>query len=164
MKTLLLLRHAKSSWDDPSLRDFDRPLAKRGRRDAPRMGRALAERGAVPELVISSPAARARETVEAVLEAAGLAMSPRFEPGLYAASSAELLRLIRGLPETVSCALLVAHNPGLEDLLSRLAGSPERMPTAALACLRFSAGSWGDVEDGDGERIWMVTPKQLPQG
>ena len=161
MKTLLLLRHAKSSWDDPSSRDFDRPLAPRGERDAPAIGRELSRRGVLPDLIVSSPAARAKQTVEAVVQAAGSKVSPRFEIGLYGAPSSELMRFIRRLPDTSRCALLVGHNPGFEDLLSRLIGTRQHMPTAALACVEMGVASWADLEDGQGRLAWLVTPKSL---
>jgi phosphohistidine phosphatase len=161
MKTLLLLRHAKSDWDDPSLKDFDRPLAARGRRDAPRIGKALRKRGAAPDLIVSSPAARARETIEAVIKAAEIKVEVRFEEVVYGASSPELLKLIRHLPNDRPCVLLVGHNPGFEDLVGRLSGRAERMPTAALACIQFQIDNWEDVDDGDGKLAWLVTPKQL---
>jgi phosphohistidine phosphatase len=161
MKTLLLLRHAKSDWDDSSLKDFDRPLAARGERDAPRIGKALRKRGPLPDLIISSPAARATATIEAVTKAAKLNLEIRFDKGVYGASSPELAKLIRGLPDTSSCALLVGHNPGFEDLVGRLSGSHERMPTAAVACIEFPIDHWKDVNDGEGKLRWLLTPKQL---
>lgn len=164
MKTLLLLRHAKSSWDDQRLRDFDRPLAARGKRDAPRIGSALRERGPLPDLIVSSPAARARETIEAVIDSANLTVSPTFDEGVYGASSAELISIIRRLPGDSSCVLLVGHNPGFEDTLSRLTGEREQMPTAALARIEFPVERWEDVEDEQGKLLWLVTPKQLGGG
>jgi phosphohistidine phosphatase len=161
VKTLLLLRHAKSSWDDPQLRDFDRPLAARGKRDAPRIGEALRERGPAPDLIISSPAARARETTEAVIDSANLTPGPVFDESIYGASSGELMRIIRRLPVESSCALLVGHNPGFEDTVSRLTGVQEAMPTAALACIEFPVERWEDVEDEHGKLLWLLTPKQL---
>lgn len=161
MKTLLLLRHAKSSWDEPSLRDFDRPLAARGKRDAPRIGKALAERGPLPEVIVSSPAARTRATIKAVAAAAGLEVEPGFEDSVYGASSAELIKLIRRLPGDRDCVMLVGHNPGFEDLVTRLSGVSSRMPTAALACIEFQAGRWEDIEDGAGRLVWLLTPKDL---
>jgi phosphohistidine phosphatase len=161
MKTLLLLRHAKSDWEDPSLRDFDRPLASRGERDAPLIGKALRKHGPSPDLIVSSPAARARATIEAVVKAARLNLEIRFDETVYGASSAELIKLIRGLSDDVSRALLVGHNPGLEDLVGRMSGSQERMPTAALACLEFQTDRWEDVGDGAGKLAWLVTPKSL---
>lgn len=161
MKTLLLLRHAKSHWDDPSLRDFDRPLAARGERDAPRIGRALGKRGPLPDLIISSPAARAKATIEAVAEAAKIDLEFRFDDAVYGASSPELMKLIRELLDGSSCILLVGHNPGIEDLVRRLSGSHERMPTAALACIELQIDHWEDVDDGAGKLAWLLTPKHL---
>jgi phosphohistidine phosphatase len=159
VKTLLLLRHAKSSWDDGSLNDFDRPLAARGKRDAPRIGKALVERGPAPDLIISSPAARARETIEAVIISARIGFGPRFDETIYGASSSELMSVIRRLPDESSCALLVGHNPGFEDTVGRLTRTHEQMPTAALACIEFQIERWEDVEDGQG--AWLLTPKKL---
>jgi phosphohistidine phosphatase len=162
VKTLLLLRHAKSNWDNPSLRDFDRPLAGRGKRDAPRVGRALKESGPAPDLIVSSPAARARETVEAVIKSAGFTAPLRFDESIYDASVAELMRVIRGLPDDSSCVLMVGHNPGFEGLVYRLAGASERMTTAALATIEFQVDRWADVEDGRGRLLRLLTPGQLP--
>jgi len=161
MKTLLLLRHAKSDWDDPGLRDFDRPLAARGERDAPRIGKALRKRGPLPGLIISSPAARAKATIEAVKERARLNLEIRFDEAVYGASSPELMKLIRRLPDENACVLLVGHNPGFEDLVGRLSGTHERMPTGALACIEFQIDNWQDVNDGEGTLAWLLTPKQL---
>jgi phosphohistidine phosphatase len=161
MKNLLLLRHAKSDWDDPSLRDFDRPLAARGERDAPKIGKALRKRGPAPDLIMSSPAARAKQTIEAVAKAARFELEIKFNQAIYDASSPELLQLIRSLPDDSSCVLLVGHNPGFEDLVGRLSGSHERMPTAALACIQFQIDHWKDVDDGEGKLAWLLTPKQL---
>jgi phosphohistidine phosphatase len=161
MKNLLLLRHAKSDWDDPSLRDFDRPLAARGERDAPKIGKALRKRGPAPDSIISSPAVRAKQTIEAVAKAARFEHKIQFNEAIYDASSPELLQLIRSLPDDSSCVLLVGHNPGFEDLVGRLSGSHERMPTAALACIQFQIDKWEDVDDGKGKLAWLLTPKHL---
>ena len=160
MKTLMLLRHAKSSWGDSSARDFDRPLAARGIADAPRVGRALQQRGPMPDLILSSPAVRATQTIEAVGKAAGL-VTPQFDQNIYGASSAELLAIIRDLPDAISCAMLVGHNPGFGDLVSRLTDTSQDMPTAALACMEFQIENWADVEDGGGKLAWLITPKLL---
>jgi len=161
MKTLLLLRHAKSSWDNPGLRDFDRPLSARGERDAPRIGKALRKRAVTPALIFSSPAARAKATIEAVTKSAKLDAEPKFDEKIYGASTPELMRIIRRLPDESSCVLLVGHNPGFEDLVERLTGKSERMPTAALACIQFQIDHWDDVEDHKGTLDWLITPKQL---
>lgn len=164
MKTLMLLRHAKSSWDDASLRDFERPLAKRGERDAPRMGEELKLRAPMPDLIISSPATRARQTIEAVVRTSGIRSRLEFNESIYGASSAELMRLIRRLPDSVNCALMVGHNPGFEEVVSRLTGTDTVMPTAALACMEFQVDHWNDLADGAGKLIWLLTPKKLKGG
>src|SRR5262249_55636196 len=120
MKTLMLLRHAKSDWGDQSLRDFDRPLADRGKRDAPRIGKAIKKRGWIADLIISSPAERAKQTIEAVAASAGLVPSIQFDESIYGASAGDLMKLIRRLPDSINCALLVGHNPTFEQVLERL--------------------------------------------
>ncbi len=164
MKTLLLLRHAKSSWGDSAARDFDRPLAPRGIADAPRVGHALQQRVPLPDLILSSPALRATQTIEAVVKASGLLVRPQFDNNIYGASSAELLEIVRRIPDTSLCAMLVGHNPGFADLVSRLTDTSHDMPTAALACVEFQIKSWADVEhgeDGGGKLAWLITPKLL---
>lgn len=161
MKTLLLLRHAKSSRDDPGLLDFDRPLATRGRQDAPTIGKALKKREPLPDLIIASLAVRAKETIEAVIEAAKLDIQPQFDESIYGASSDELLALVHHLPKNSSCVLLVGHNPGFEELVGRLTGAYEPMPTAALASIAFQVDDWADVQDKAGKLAWLLTPKQL---
>jgi phosphohistidine phosphatase len=161
MKTLLLLRHAKSSWDDPSLPDFDRPLAERGERDAPRIGRALAERGTIPELVISSTAVRAIQTAEKVTSHAKYEGELRLDPHIYGAGSAELMKVVRSLPGDYSTIMLVGHNPGFEDLLGRLTGTPQHMSTCNVACIGLEVNSWGNIEDGHGQLQWLLKPKSL---
>lgn len=161
MKTLLLLRHAKSSWNDPSQRDFDRPLNDRGKRDAPRMGRALADRGPAPDLIVSSPAVRAKQTVEAVISAAGFTAPLQFDESIYEASLGELMRVVRNLPDNSSAVLMVGHNPGFEGLVYRLSGANERMTTAALAAIEFQIDRWQAVEDGQGKLLWVLIPRQF---
>jgi len=161
MKTLLLLRHAKSSWDDPSLRDFDRPLNERGLRDAPKMGKALSKRGPIPDLIIGSPAARARATAQAVAAAAAPGVEVQFDDSIYGASPAEMIRLVRRLPGSSSCTMLVGHNPTFEELLSRLTGSAKTMSTCTLGCIEFQIEQWSDVEDGQGKLLWFLAPKSL---
>jgi phosphohistidine phosphatase len=161
VKTLLLMRHAKSNWDDASLRDFDRPLAERGRRDAPRMAQALVALDSAPDFIVSSPAVRARETIEAVIREGELTAPLEFNEGIYDASSAALLHIIRRLPDAHRRVLIVGHNPGFEDLLTRLTGERGRVPTAALACIEFQVDRWDDIENGQGKLVWLLTPKQL---
>jgi len=144
--TLYLLRHAKSSWDDPALADHDRPLAPRGLRNAAALAAHLRAEGVVPELVLCSTAQRARETLAAILPALGGDTEILVESGLYGSSAEELLARLHAVPEIVGSVMIVAHNPGLEDLASRLAGdeAPERLPTAALVELS-TGGPWATL-------------------
>jgi phosphohistidine phosphatase len=132
-RRLILLRHAKSDW--PDVPDRDRPLAKRGRRDAPRIGRWLHEHGYQPDVVVVSDAARTRQTWDLVAPELGGSPAVRFEPRAYAASALSLLYLVQELPDRYRTALLIAHNPGLSDLATSLAAPPEpdRAPTGPAA-------------------------------
>jgi phosphohistidine phosphatase len=161
MKTLLLLRHAKSDWGVAGLRDFDRALAKRGLRDAPRMGETLKKQGVLPDMILCSPATRARETMELFKQAAELHVKVEFEQNIYEASSAQLIKLVRQLSDDYACVLMVGHNPGFENLLSRLTGSDRQMPTAALACMEFPIDAWEDVEDSEATLQWFLVPKSI---
>ena len=146
MKTLLVLRHAKSSWSDPALDDHERPLNKRGRRDGPRMGKLMREYGLIPDMVISSDAARARLTAEAVVEASRCAGEILLDQRLYMASPADILALLRTVGEKAETVMIVGHNPGLEDLVARLTGERQDMPTAALAQIVLPIDQWRDLE------------------
>jgi phosphohistidine phosphatase len=130
---LLVLRHAKSDWSTPGQADRDRPLSGRGRRQAPEAGRWLAEHGLLPDLVVVSPAVRARRTWDLVAAELPGPLPTRVEKRVYAASRAELLSVLADLPETTGTVLLVGHNPGLEELVEHLVGEHVRLPTSALA-------------------------------
>jgi phosphohistidine phosphatase len=170
MKQLLLLRHAKSSWGDASLADFDRPLAPRGREAAPRMGREIARRGWLPDLALISPAARTRETW--ALVAAEFPARPKdsFPDGLYAAPAETLLAEIRQTPESVGTLLVIGHNPGLEDLARQIAGDAsdakalarlgEKFPTAALARFKVE-GKWAKLAAGGAKLTHFIQAKDL---
>ena len=166
MKTLYLLRHAKSSWDDPSLDDFDRPLSKRGRKAAPLIGRYMAEHGWQPDLALISPAVRARNTWELVSAELRAPVETRFEPTIYMAEPDALLALLRET-DTLRSVILVGHNPGLEQLAAILAGPgsdpqararmAEKFPTAALA--RFEVAAM----EPDGATLTdFIRPRDLP--
>ena len=161
MRNLYLLRHAKSSWKDETLRDFDRPLKGRGRRAAEQMGQVLAEEKLKSPLVISSPAARARETTELVLESSGLKLEPRFEERIYEADVRTLMEVVRSIPDSSDTAIMVGHNPGFENLLSYFTGENRHMPTCALARIEFDAASWSGVAEETGRLELFVTPKDL---
>lgn len=160
---LLLLRHAKSSWDSPSLTDHERPLNARGRRDAPRMGRLLLSRGLTPDLIVSSSARRALETAQAVAMAAGLERNPRVARTLYHASPATFLDVVRQLPRQARRVLMVGHNPSIENLVELLAGAYHRMPTGALAHFRFGINDWSELREWpDVALLGVWRPKELP--
>jgi phosphohistidine phosphatase len=138
--TLILLRHAKSDWSGGEP-DFERPLAPRGLRQAPETGQWLEGSPYRPELAVVSPAARARATWELVAAQLTEAPQARTDDRVYAATADELLTVVRGLPDSAATALLVGHNPGLEDLVHRLTGDPVRLTTSALAVIEV-AGAW----------------------
>jgi phosphohistidine phosphatase len=168
MHTLYLLRHAKSSWDDPGRPDRDRPLAPRGVRAGERMARHLSEAGVTPQLVLCSAAVRARQTLELVRPALGGA-EVRMEDDLYAAPAGQLLARLHAVPEAVADVLLVGHNPGLQDLALELAARgaalPElaaKFPTGALATLRIRDAAWAELDDGDAELTALAVPRRLP--
>ena len=161
MKTLLLLRHAKSSRDDPRLSDFDRPLNDRGKDDAKLVGRYLRKQKIKIDVIVTSPARRARRTAERVLEAAGLANQLVFDERIYEASAAQLLKVISEIDVTADVAFFIGHNPGFEDLLTCLTDRAGSMPTASLACISLDIKEWRDVAPRCGELRWFITPKDL---
>jgi phosphohistidine phosphatase len=169
MKTLTLLRHAKSDWDDAVQRDFDRPLNPRGRRAARTVGREMKRLGLQFDLCIASPAVRVRETLGEV-EAAFGALQPSFDERIYLADPDALLELVRAAPEVASSLLLVGHNPGLEMLTLALAApgvSPLRSaveikyPTATLAELSLPVERWADVTPARAQLIRFLRPRDL---
>lgn len=161
MKTLYLLRHAKSSWNDSSLRDFDRPLNDRGRSDAPLIGNHLASEKLSDPLLICSPALRTRETAELVLSNANLHVEPRFDDRIYEASLRDLLQVVSEIDDEKQTSILIGHNPGFEELLAFLTGETRPMPTCALAKIVFDVVSWIDLKANDGTLESFVTPKEL---
>jgi phosphohistidine phosphatase len=163
MRILYLLRHAKSSWNEPSLRDFDRPLKKRGRETAERTGMRLAEEKLNNPVVICSPAVRTRETAEIVLKSANLQVEQRFDERIYDASLRELVQVVSEIPDEKEAAIMIGHNPGFEELLAFLSGEHRRMPTCALAKIEFGDVSWKDVRAGVGSLEWFIAPKELPE-
>ena len=161
MKRVWLLRHAKSSWDDPDLADHDRPLAPRGRKAAARLAQWLHDNEVRPGLVLCSTALRAKTTLDLVLTAIG---RPHVvvEAGLYHAPAADLLQRLRTLPPDLAGVLLVGHNPGLHDLASLLAPpGPDAFPTGALTQLRLEIGDWPAAAPGSANAEWLVVPRSL---
>jgi phosphohistidine phosphatase len=164
MKTLLLLRHAKASWDDASLRDFDRPLNSRGLKAASLTGEFISKQGLRPDLVISSPAERAGRTAALVLEAARLSVELHFDERIYEASVPLLLEVVSQIDAAANTVLLVGHNPGMEGLLESLTGEVRRMPTAALARIGLDVDEWSEAGERTGRLQWLMKPKELTAG
>lgn len=173
MKTLLLLRHAKSSWEDRSLSDHDRPLNPRGERDAPRMGQLLRDEGLWPDLILCSTARRTRRTARLLLASADDDSEPdtpdeeteiRYLSELYLAEPEDYLAAVRRAGGEAKSVLVLGHNPGLEMLVQHLTGEWHRLPTAALARVDVPIDAWRELEDleaGGGTLAGLWRPKEL---
>ncbi|MGE0699853.1 MAG: histidine phosphatase family protein [Hyphomicrobiaceae bacterium] len=171
MRTLSLLRHAKSSWDDERLADVERPLAPRGSKAAPRMGRHMREIGVVPDLVLCSPARRTRETADLVLPClAGPPPRLLHDPAIYEATVEELMAVLRRVGPEVAHALLIGHNPGLQELAIVLTEGTdsedrraiaEKLPTTALVVIDLAITDWGEISGGKGRIRHLATPRML---
>ena len=159
MKTLYLLRHAKSSWDDASLSDFERPLNERGLKAAPFMGELMHQKAFRPAIILSSPAMRAKQTAELVKESSGLAVGIKFDRHIYEASPQALRQAIAELDDAFTSAMLVGHNPGIEGFIRFLTEQIEPMPTAALAIIELNIQNWSDIDHGCGELKSVFRPK-----
>jgi phosphohistidine phosphatase len=146
MKTVLLMRHAKSSWKNYKQKDFDRPLNKRGKRDAPLMGKMLAQKQMLPQLILASPAIRARSTAEIVSEKCGYQGEITYIDSFYMAEPPIYSAAICSLPDEIERVLIIGHNPGLEALLQMLSGQVESLPTAAIAYLAFQIEHWNEFK------------------
>lgn len=163
MLTLLLMRHAKSGWDDSGLRDHDRPLNARGEKAAPRIGELLAKLGLAPERILFSTAARSRATAELVAAAAGVDADSLISlEDLYLAPPSVVLDAVVRRGGNATRLLVVAHNPGLEELVASLARRPEVFPTGAVAAFRCGIDGWDEAAlDMDAEAIGVWRPKEL---
>lgn len=162
MKTLLILRHAKSSWKFPDLTDHDRPLNSRGKRDAPLIGKKLAKEGLVPDVIIASSAIRAHATAKKVAKASGYRGEIAVESSLYGEGPTTYLNILRNQLDQYDKVLLVGHNPDVEQLLHILTGTEVIMPTCALAHLRLILERWVDLNNNTkGKLIKIWRPKEL---
>jgi phosphohistidine phosphatase len=172
MKRLYLLRHAKAVPAEPALEDHDRELTVRGMHDAGAMARYMRKNGFIPDLILSSSAARTRQTTELVLRE--IAARTDYRESLYLAEAGKILMLVQAAPQNVAGAMVVGHNPGLEDLANLLAREPvrrkervrrdvleEKFPTAALAVLDFDVEKWRDIRPGEGALADFVRPRDL---
>jgi phosphohistidine phosphatase len=162
MKQLYLVRHAKSSWKNPELADMERPLNKRGKRDAPFMGKRLSRHNVQPDLIISSPAKRALSTAKSIAQEIGY---PRkrivANESVYMASVQTLLKTIQDIDESHSRAILLGHNPGLTELAVRLSQHQvDNIPTCGIFCIDFNVDSWKEVSEGTGTFAFFDYPKK----
>jgi len=170
-RELLILRHAKSAWDTGASTDFDRPLAKRGREAAPKVGRFLQEKGLAPDYVVSSPAVRAKQTVMAVCAEMGIGPETiHWDDRIYGGWTASLVSVLRQSPPDARRVLIAGHNPGLEALLEHLCeqrvpypADGKLMPTAAVAHLQIST-EWGDLDQGCGKLLSLTRSRSLTDG
>ncbi len=170
MKTILLLRHAKSDWGDPGLADFNRPLAKRGLKDAPRMGKVLRAFNFVPDQIISSPAQRAKQTSQLAAEVCGYKQGIEWDASFYGGGSEDMISAIKRLPNSVERVMLVGHNPTMEETAGDLLldsgtswehGIAIRMPTAALICFDLHIMDWSVLSPGDAVLRWFIVPRLI---
>ena len=162
MKTLLILRHAKSSWDNSRLADHDRPLNSRGKEDAPRIGRLLEREGLVPDLIISSSAERALRTAELAAISAGYEAEIQVTRQYYHAGPEDYIEVLNEVADSHHRVMIVGHNPGMEELVEQLAGHYQKMPTAAMAQIELPINGWGELdEETNGRLMNLWRPKEL---
>jgi phosphohistidine phosphatase len=159
MKTLFLLRHAKSSWENASLHDFDRPLNKRGLNAAPFMGEKILYNRFQIDSIVSSPAERAKQTAILVKETAIIDSSIQYDKRIYEAAAHHLLEVVSETGEDKNSVMLVGHNPGMEELVKILTGEIQRMPTAALAVIDLRINRWSEISKDCGKLRNLIRPK-----
>jgi phosphohistidine phosphatase len=163
MKTLLLMRHAKSSWKHPELEDQARPLAKRGERDAHRMSELIERRELIPQRILSSSAVRAAETGRIFCQHSGSQIPLNLLDELYLAEAEVYLAQLKNLPDEIERVMVIGHNPGLESLLQILSGQLETLPTAVVAYISLPINHWKELSPStEGELIELWRPKELP--
>lgn len=166
MKTLYVIRHAKSSWDDSSLADFDRPLNERGKTDAPKMGKRLKEKDISPDYLLSSPAKRAHSTAKRIAEALKFPKDDiKTDRKLYHADEEEILDVLRTVPDKYNCVFVFGHNPGLTDFVNTMIHDRtqfiDNVPTCGIVAFKIEANSWKTLEFGGGEFMFFDFPKRL---
>ena len=160
MKILFVLRHAKSNWDNSDLSDFERPLNSRGLDAARFIGGLIYERDLQPQIIISSPAKRAKQTAVLVKELAEISKPISFDERIYEASPLSLFNLIREFDDKYESVLIVGHNPGFENLVRMLTGETVVMPTAALARINLDIESWHELDAVSNELEFLILPKE----
>ena len=163
MKRLFLVRHAKSSWDDPSLDDIDRPLNERGKRNAPEMGIRLRKQGIIPDLLISSPAKRALSTAKKISQEIGYPKKNiQIDDRLYHGSGNSMISLIKSIQGKINSIMIFGHNPGFTDFANMLCGiNIYNIPTAGIIAIDFSIDNWSEVDFNTGELVFFDYPKKI---
>ena len=163
MKTLYIIRHAKSSWDASNVDDFERPLNDRGKRDAPRMGKRLKEKEIHPELLLSSPAKRALSTAKKIAKVLNYAKDDiKTERNLYHADEETILSIIQGMKDKHNSVMIFSHNPGLTDFVNSLMTGEidiDNIPTCGVVAFQLDVSSWKDVTWGSGKLLFFDYPK-----
>lgn len=163
MKTILLMRHAKSSWKNPNLADHDRPLNNRGKRDAPRMGEWLNQEDLVPDILLCSSATRAKMTVDGFLETSAFEGEVKYLRSLYHGGAEDFFEALITLPVEINYPMIIGHNPGMEYFIESICGVHERMPTSAIAVIQLSVDKWSEIHgEVKGELISLWRPKEIP--
>ena len=162
MKIVLLMRHAKSSWKDPGLADHDRPLNKRGKRDAPRMGDLLNAEDLIPDAIYCSTARRAKSTVDGLLKNCNFVGEVNYTESLYHGGPDDFFEIISNLPDEIQTVMLVGHNPDMEYFLDLTCDVQEHIPTASIAVIEFPLDNWAEItHEEEGKLVHLWKPREL---
>ena len=165
MKNIILVRHAKSSWKNPKLDDFDRPLNKRGKRDAPLMGKKLKDRQIIPDIILSSPAKRAKKTVKTIAKVIGYPIKKIiFDNNMYHADALGMHKMVMKLNDDNDTVMCIGHNPGFNNFASMLLekNPVNNIPTTGIYSIKFKVKKWKQIQPGKGEYVFFDYPKQYP--
>lgn len=161
IRRIILLRHSKSDWESSALSDHDRPLAKRGKRDAVAMGKYLTKIGAKPDYALCSTAVRAVKTYKRAAKAGKWNSPVELSESLYVPTAESVFQAVQSAPDTCSTLLVVGHEPTWSEMVRLLTGASVAMPTSASACIEVQVDNWGQVEPGSGTLLWVNTPKTI---
>ncbi|ADN08708.1 SixA phosphatase family protein [Sulfurimonas autotrophica] len=160
MKTLYIIRHAKSSWKDLNLDDFERPLNKRGKNDAPQMSKRLKQQGIYPDIILSSPAKRAKQTAKAIAKEISYDEKIRYIEDIYEASPNTLENILHSLDDKYETVFLIGHNPGLNMLVEKYVDFEENIPTGGVVSIKFDTKEWKNISRKYAELLWFDYPKK----
>ncbi len=160
MKKLYIIRHAKSSWSDETLNDFERPLNKRGKSNAPMMGERLKEKGVMPDIIISSPAKRAKSTAEMIAKEIGYEKKVLFDENIYESSVDELRKIIKEIDNKKGIVFLIGHNPSLNALAEYYVNFSQNIPTCGIVEIAFECDKWANIEHKNAKLLSFDYPKK----